>query len=128
MRNPLVRSPLPSHPPGAIARAPSPKPEGVPAEPSMLGPASGTLGLATAQQYLRGKNGPRDRAVAGAFLWAAVRKENTTALLLLAELYLAGDGVPKNCDQARILLMAAARKQIPEAITKLRELRRSGCP
>ena len=104
------------------------KPETPPTSAALPATASGSLELATAQGYLAGKNRPRDSAAAATFLWAAVRKENTTAVLLLSELYLAGDGVPKNCDQARILLMAAARKQIPEAVTRLRELKTSGCP
>jgi hypothetical protein len=104
------------------------KPETPLPSPAVPPTASGSLELATAKDYLTGKNRPRDSAAAATFLWAAVRKENTTAVLLLSELYLAGDGVPKNCDQARILLMAAARKQIPEAVTQLRELKTSGCP
>jgi hypothetical protein len=99
-----------------------------PHEPGTPAIDNGSLELATAQSYLTGKSRPRDSAAAATFLWAAVRKENTTAVLLLSELYLAGDGVPKNCDQARILLMAAARKQVPEAVTKLRDLQTSGCP
>jgi TPR repeat protein len=104
------------------------KAETPPHSPAVSTTASGSLELATAQDYLTGKNRPRDSAAAAAFLWAAVRKENTTAVLLLSELYLAGDGVPKNCDQARILLMAAARKQVPDAVRRLHELGTSGCP
>jgi hypothetical protein len=107
--------------PGKAGTAPPPEP-GTPAIDN------GSLELATAQDYLTGKNRPRDSAAAATFLWAAVRKENTTAVLLLSELYLAGDGVPKNCDQARVLLTAAAHKQVAQAVTRLRGLERSGCP
>ena len=117
-----------SHPSSVAVTAVPRKPETPLPSPAVHATASGSIELATAQDYLTGKNRPRDSAAAATFLWAAVRKENTTAVLLLSELYLAGDGVPKNCDQARILLMAAARKQIPEAVTRLRELRTSGCP
>jgi hypothetical protein len=97
-------------------------------EPGTLASDNGSLELATAQDYLTGKNRPRDSAAAATFLWAAVKKENTTAVLLLSSLYLAGDGVPKNCDQARVLLTAAAHKQVAQAVTRLRDLERSGCP
>jgi hypothetical protein len=117
-----------SGPNGVVVTAVPRKPETPLPSPAIPATASGSLELATAQDYLTGKNRPRDSAAAATYLWAAVRKENTTAVLLLSELYLAGDGVPKNCAQARILLMAAARKQIPEAVTRLRELETSGCP
>jgi hypothetical protein len=117
-----------SRPNSVVVTAVPRKPETPLPSPAIPATASGSLELATAQGYLTGKNRPRDSAAAATFLWAAVRKENTTAVLLLSELYLAGDGVPKNCDQARILLMAAARKQIPEAVTRLRQLETSGCP
>jgi len=117
-----------SRPNSVVVTAVPRKPETPVPSPAIPRTASGSLELATAQDYLTGKNRPRDSTAAATFLWAAVRKENTTAVLLLSELYLAGDGVPKNCDQARILLTAAARKQVPEAVTKLRDLQASGCP
>lgn len=122
--------PLPAPTPPAAASTPinSAEPATPAPEPGTANPASGAMELATAQNYLAGKTRPRDSAAAATFLWAAVRKENSTAVLLLAELYLAGDGVPKSCDQARVLLTAAARKQVPEAVTRLRELKTSGCP
>jgi hypothetical protein len=129
---PAATSPRPgvtaSRPNSVVVTAVPRKPETPLPSPAIPATASGSVELATAQDYLMGKKRPRDSAAAATFLWAAVRKENTTAVLLLSELYLAGDGVPKNCDQARILLMAAARKQIPEAVTRLRELKTSGCP
>jgi len=122
---PAVTAPRPS---SVVISAVPRKADTPVSSPAVPATAIGSVELATAQDYLTGKNRPRDSAAAATFLWAAVRKENTTALLLLSELYLAGDGVPKNCDQARILLTAAARKQIPEAVTRLRDLQTSGCP
>ena len=90
-------------------------------------PVGGTIELATAQQYLSGKGRSRDSAAAATWLWAAVRKENPTAVLLLSQLYLAGDGVNKNCEQARVLLTSAARKNVPGAAEQLSSLKRSGC-
>jgi TPR repeat protein len=87
---------------------------------------NGSVELATAEEFLTGKRGPRNSAVAATFLWKAVSKENTTAALLLSDLYRTGDGVPKSCDQARLLLYAAARKNVPEAGQKLRALQ-VGC-
>lgn len=113
---------------GVAAQAVPGKAGTAPPEPATPAIDNGSLELATAQDYLTGKNRPRDSAAAATFLWAAVRKENTTAVLLLSELYLAGDGVPKNCDQARVLLTAAAHKQVAQAVTRLRDLERSGCP
>lgn len=123
--NPAVTS---SRPKSVLVTAVPRKAETPPPSSAIPATMGGSLELATAQDYLTGRNRPRDSAAAATFLWAAVRKENTTAVLWLSELYRAGDGVPKNCDQARILLMAAAHKQVPEAVTRLRELETSGCP
>jgi uncharacterized OB-fold protein len=90
--------------------------------------SNGSLELTQAEDFLNGRKVPRDSAVAAKFLWKAVSKENTSAILLLSDMYLIGDGVPKSCDQARLLLNAAARKNIPQAAQKLRNLRTSGCP
>jgi hypothetical protein len=90
--------------------------------------ADGSLELAQAEDFLTGKRFPRDSTVAARFLWKAVGKENTSAILLLSDMYLIGDGVPKSCDQARLLLNAAARKNVPQAAEKLRRLQTSGCP
>lgn len=92
-----------------------------------IGPGSGSAELATAEEYLSGKNGARDSASAAKFLWKAVAKENVTATILLSDLYRTGDGVPKSCDQARVLLDAAAQKNSTQAASKLRELQTSGC-
>jgi TPR repeat protein len=77
---------------------------------------------------LNGRNGRRDPATAARLLWAAVGKENTSAILLLSDMYMIGDGVPKSCDQAKVLLYVAARKHNVQAADKLRNLEQSGCP
>jgi TPR repeat protein len=105
--------------------APTPhEPAATPQQPAAT--MNGSSELAMAEEYLTGKRGPRNTAVAATFLWKAVSKENTTAILLLSDLYRTGDGVPKSCDQARLLLYAAARKNVPEAGQKLRDLQ-VGC-
>jgi hypothetical protein len=106
----------------ATANASTPQPGEVPST------ANGSLELAQAEDFLNGKKVPRDSAVAAKFLWKAVGKENTSAIVLLSDMYLIGDGVPKSCDQARLLLNAAARKNVPQAAEKLRNLQTSGCP
>lgn len=89
---------------------------------------NGATELLLAQGYLVGKNGPRDTAAAAQWLWKAVAKKNSRAVLLLADLYVLGDGVPKDCDQARLLLVAAAKKGATEAAQKLQRLETDGCP
>ena len=88
---------------------------------------NGAQELTAAQKYLESESSSRDTAEAARWLWKAVRKQNTTALLLLADLYQHGDGVPKSCDQAQVLLVAAARKGSADAANKLRNLQSSGC-
>jgi len=83
--------------------------------------------LRLAERYLGGSMGVRDSSVAAKLLWNAVRKQNTTAAVLLSNLYLRGDGVPRSCDQARILLVAAAKRGAPEAAQQLRNLEVQGC-
>jgi hypothetical protein len=99
-----------------------------PPEPtSETGPANGARELILARHYLDGKDGTRDTPEAVKWLWKAVGKQNTSAVILLADLYIRGDGVPKNCDQARLLLTAAAKRGTNEAATKLRTLDSNGC-
>ena len=122
-------TPAPVADAGAKRTAAKPTPE--PQEPATTpeesaASTSGSYELGMAEDYLMGKRGPRNTAVAATFLWKAVSKENTTAILLLSDLYRTGDGVPKSCDQARLLLYAAARKNVPEAGKKLRDLQ-AGC-
>jgi TPR repeat protein len=83
--------------------------------------------LLLARHFLDGKGGTRDTAEAVKWLWKAVGKQNTGAVILLADLYLIGDGVPKNCDQARLLLVAAAKRGASDAAQKLRSLESNGC-
>lgn len=88
---------------------------------------NGTEELRLAQRYLKGNGAARDSTEASQWLWKAVAKHNTNAILLLADLYQRGDGVPKSCDQARLLLVAAAEKGAAEADQKLSSLDSNGC-
>ena len=88
---------------------------------------SGASDLRLAQRYLGGNTGVRDSSEAATLLWKAVRKQNTTAAVLLSDLYARGDGVPRNCDQARLLLLAAAKRGSPQAAEQLRQLESHGC-
>jgi TPR repeat protein len=98
------------------------------AEPtSQTAPENGAQELILARHYLGGKGGTRDTPEAVKWLWKAVGKQNTSAVLLLADLYIRGEGVAKNCDQARLLLAAAAKKGAEEAAAKLRTLDSNGC-
>ena len=92
-------------------------------EPTAATADNGSHELATAQQYLNG----RDKAEAAKWLWKSISKHNGPATLQLADLYLRGDGVPKNCDQARVLLDSAARKGVAGAGERLRNLQAFGC-
>lgn len=104
--------------------APMTKPVPAKAQP----PAdNGSQELQVAQQYLDGSNGSRHPAQAAQWLWKAVAKKNSTALVLLSNLYMKGDGVPKSCDQARILLVAAAKNGAPNVGPQLRNLEQNGC-
>ncbi len=89
--------------------------------------ANGTDELRLAQRYLKGTSAARDSSQAAQWLWKAVAKHNTNAILLLADLYLHGDGVPRSCDQARLLLVAAAERGAAEADQKLSSLDSNGC-
>jgi TPR repeat protein len=104
-----------------------PSPESAANSSETASSTAGATELAQAEEFLNGRKYPRDSAIAAKYLWKAVGKENTSAILLLSDMYMAGDGVPKSCDQARLLLTAAARKGVPQAADKLRNLLRSGC-
>jgi hypothetical protein len=101
-----------------------------PAQLSQQSPAAtdGSEELRLAQRYLKGNGPARDSTEAAQWLWKAVAKHNTNAILLLADLYMRGDGLSKSCDQARLLLVAAAEKGSAEAHEKLRNLASNGCP
>ena len=97
-----------------------------PAPPPVAG--NGSEELAVALGFLSGTGGhPRDRAQAMEWLWKAVGKQNTEAMLLLTDEYLRGEGTPKNFDQARVLLDAAAKRGIKEAADRLRHIQSYGC-
>jgi TPR repeat protein len=87
----------------------------------------GAPDLRLAQRYLGGSMGARNPSEAATLLWKAVRKQNTTAAVLLSDLYARGDGVPRSCDQARVLLLAAAKRGSPQAAEQLRRLETHGC-
>jgi hypothetical protein len=94
---------------------------------SAIGGDTGDPELRLAQRYLGGSMGVRDSSEAAKLLWKAVRKQNTTAVVLLSDLYLRGDGVPQSCDQARLLLVAATKRGAPQAAEQLRNLESRGC-
>jgi hypothetical protein len=84
-------------------------------------PTPSTREMAYALAYLSGKSGQRDPATAAQWLWAASRKGDTGASIVLADLYVRGDGVPQNCRQARVLLLAASKKGNEQATQKLQQ-------
>lgn len=98
-----------------------------PAGHSISGLESSSPDLRLAQRYLGGSMGVRDPSEAAKLLWKAVRKQNSTAAILLSDLYMRGDGVPRSCDQARLLLVAAAKRGSPLAAQQLRNLESQGC-
>jgi hypothetical protein len=98
-----------------------------PATDSTAAAAEGSQEVLVAQHYLEGATGSRNATEAAKWLWKAVGKQNSRALVMLSDLYLRGDGVSKSCDQARLLLMAATKKGAPEAAEKLRRLEFNGC-
>jgi TPR repeat protein len=97
-----------------------------PAEPQAM-PAPSTREMANALAYLSNNRGQRDPATAAKWLWAASRKGDTGASIVLADLYQRGDGVPQNCAQARVLLLAASKKGNEQATQKLQQLDATGC-
>jgi len=108
----------------------TPRLESAPSRPNTNTPAAedeGQADLAAAQRYLGGAGRSRDSVAAAQFLWAALKKGNSTAALTLADLYQRGDGVGKNCEQAQVLLKAASEKGNTEAMQRLSTLYRNGC-
>jgi hypothetical protein len=97
-----------------------------PAEPQAI-PTPSTREMANALAYLSNNRGQRDPATAAKWLWAASRKGDTGASIVLADLYLRGDGVPQNCAQARVLLLAASKKGNEAATQKLQQVDATGC-
>jgi hypothetical protein len=88
---------------------------------------NGSQELAMAQHYLSGAGAQRNSTEGAKWLWKAMAKHNSTAMLLLADLYLKGDGVSKNCEQAHVLLDSAARGGLKQAGERLRHLQAFGC-
>ena len=126
--------PAPDNPPADKAHSPaeeSPARAATPAaNPSQAGSSDddGTAELTQARRYLEGQGVPRDSRAASFWLWKAVAKKNTPAVLLLSDLYAHGDGVSRSCDQARVLLSAASQRGSTEAAAKLVSLRQTVCP
>jgi TPR repeat protein len=81
--------------------------------------------LDRARLYLAGQGVPKNSWMASQFLWKAIGKQNSEAVLLLSDLYARGDGVPRSCEQARILLVSAAKKGSSAAAQKLRSIETS---
>lgn len=81
-------------------------------EPPTPKPAPGTDDVARAISA-------SDPATAANWLWAATKKGNKEAPVLLADYYAQGRGVPKDCEQATVLLRSAARAGNPHASARL---------
>ena len=90
-------------------------------------PKPTTREMSTALAYLQNNRGQRDATTAAQWLWAATRKGDTGANIVLADLYIRGDGVQQNCAQARVLLLAASKKGNEKATQKLQQLDATGC-
>lgn len=96
--------------------------------PPAISPKSDSLAdngredLNQGRKYLEGRAVPKNSWMASQFLWKAVAKQNSEAVLLLSDLYARGDGVPRSCEQARILLIAGAKKGSSAAANKLRSI------
>jgi hypothetical protein len=90
-------------------------------------PRPSTREMTTALAYLNNNRGQRDATTAAQWLWAASRKGDTGANIVLADLYIRGDGVQQNCAQARVLLLAASKKGNETATQKLQQLDATGC-
>jgi trimeric autotransporter adhesin len=90
-------------------------------------PTPSTREMATALAYLSNNRGQRDATTAAQWLWAATRKGDTGANIVLADLYIRGDGVPQNCAQGRVLLLAASKKGNNQATQNLQQLDATAC-
>jgi len=128
---PAEPTPAPENTPARIvkARVASPAPartEPVRTETPVFTRPS-TPEFARALAYLRDDGNGRNPATAAQWLWAATRKGDTAANIVLADLYIRGDGVPQNCAQGRVLLLAASQKGNDEATRKLQEFDAAGC-
>jgi len=116
-----------------ITSLPAPVPAPVQATPlpttteSPIPPSSndGRAEFDQGRRYFLGEGVPKNSFMASQWLWKAVAKRNSDAVLLLSNLYASGDGVPRSCEQARILLVAAAKKGSPAAAQRLRSIETS---
>ena len=130
-QTPAEPSPAPKKAPARIVKARGAAPAPARTEPArtetpvFTRPA--TPEFARALAYLRSDGSGRDSATASQWLWAATRKGDTAANIVLADLYIRGDGVPQNCAQGRILLLAASQKGNDEATRKLQEFDAGRC-
>jgi len=107
--------------PAAQDRAKAPTIDSIVVSPS----GDGRNELDQARRYLAGEGAPRSSWMASQFLWKAIGKQNSEAVLLLSDLYARGDGVPRSCEQARVLLVSAAKKGSSAAAQKLRSVETS---
>jgi PilZ domain len=129
---PAEPTPAPKKTPARIMKtrsvSPAPAPLDSPrrTEPQVLTRPS-TPEFARALASLRDDGNGRDPSTAAQWLWAATRKGDTAANLVLADLYIRGDGVQQNCAQGRVLLLAASQKGNDEATRKLRDFDAAGC-
>ena len=128
---PAEPGPEPKKTPARILTARSVSPAAAPLvsprteTPVMARPS--TPEFAHALAYLRDDGSGRHPSSAAPWLWAATRKGDTAANIVLADLYIRGDGVPQNCAQGRVLLLAASQKGNEEATRKLQEFDAGGC-
>jgi hypothetical protein len=128
---PAQPSPAPEKTPARIVKArvaapAPPRTEPVRTETPVFTRPS-TPEFARALAYLRDDGNGRNASTAAQWLWAATRKGDSAANIVLADLYIRGDGVPQNCAQGRVLLLAASQKGNDEATRKLQEFDAAGC-
>jgi hypothetical protein len=114
---------LPSAPPAKAS--PERQEASTPAASGDLVSNDGRAELDRARQYLAGEGVPKNSWMASQFLWKAIAKQNSEAVVLLSDLYARGDGVPRSCEQARVLLVSAAKKGSSAAAQKLRSVETS---
>jgi hypothetical protein len=128
---PTEPTPVPKKTPARIVKtrsvSPAPAPPDYRRTETQLLTRPSTPEFARALAYLRNDGSGRDPSTASQWLWAATRKGDTAANIVLADLYIRGDGVPQNCAQGRVLLLAASQKGNDEATRKLQEFDAAGC-
>jgi hypothetical protein len=130
--SPTIPTPMPAAPehvaatnPNTSSRGPTASilaPEQVTPPPTTPSSEDGRNEFDQGRRYFQGEGVPRNSFMASQWLWKAVAKKNSDAVLLLSDLYARGDGVPRSCEQARILLVAAARQGSSTAAQRLRSV------